>query len=102
MESGAKWRAEETNKQTKKSGRKEKGKRERRGFLPPLSLPPHLAAFSCLLFFEPFQVCEHLKLAILALEDSAVAATKNDIKTLNALFKGAKLGSLFAIQVKFK
>lgn len=88
-------RRKQTNKQKKAGERKRERGREESFF-------PHLAAFSCLLFFEPFQVCEHLKLAILALEDSAVAATKNDIKTLNALFKGAKLGSLFAIQVKFK
>ena len=90
----------ERRKQIKISGRNDEGKRERGGFLPPLSLPPHLAAFSCSLFFEPFRVSESLKLAILALEDSAVAATKNDTKTLNVLFKGAELGSLFAIQVK--
>ena len=69
------------NKGREKSGRNEEGERRvYSSFLPPTTLSPYF--FLCSLLYAPPPLSERLKQAILALEESSVAARNKDTKTM--------------------
>lgn len=99
MKSGAKYR--EQRKKEGKSGRKEgERKRERRVFLPPLTLSFPLAFPLWSLFFAPSPLPEGWnrpadpKKTRLWPQESGVGG--GGIKTMTVLFKEAEQGSLFS------